>query len=109
MVLQMKQQCPECRQPLKTARSCLCGWRSNFVSAPVKQDLRCAYTIGARRCPLIGEVSPTTRGESSWYCGGHWRALNNPKRGEEVLRDAEKNYLQIIESQKSWRDKLWEK
>ena len=105
-----KKICPECRQTLsKNAADCFCGWKSPQVNVVRKRDNRCEYVIGNRRCPLVGGISTSTHAGGPWYCGGHWRALSDPKLGEAVLRDAEENYEQILEARKDWRIKLWEK
>lgn len=70
--------CPECQQFL-TKATCSCGW-----APQPRPDYRCHYRLGKRRCVRAGEISPSPRSHA-WYCIDHWRALNDPERGKQVL------------------------
>jgi len=101
-----KQYCRECNQPLaKGSASCSCGWRGGQATVA---DHRCHYQSMGRRCPLPGTICPYPYGSSPWYCSGHWRCMDDPRLGEAVTLDAEENYEKILESRRSWRDKLFE-
>lgn len=98
----MKRQCPECKQIIdKTARVCFCGWKQ--PQPVVKADHGCKYSLMERRCPLPGTVSPYPYGNGPWYCSGHLHTLDDHKKAEAVLIDAEKNYHKILEDRRDWR------
>src|SRR3990167_7415481 len=99
--------CRECRQTItKNATHCSCGWKLQNTTATKKRDDRCAYTLGERRCPLLGVSSPFSRG-SVWYCSGHASALDDPLKCEMILRDAGM-YEKILKSRKDLRVTLLE-
>lgn len=82
--------CPECRQLLhKNKQSCICGWKLSQKTESEVRDYRCVYSIGNRRCPLPGNVSPTIHANGNWYCSEHWRARGNRKLSEIILGQAE--------------------
>lgn len=99
--------CPECGNLLAArVKRCTCGWFQPEKRAQVNADHRCQYIIAQRRCPLPGTMCPYPYGNGPWYCSGHLRSLDDPKLGEAVLIDAEKNYQEIMESRIDWRNKL---
>jgi hypothetical protein len=104
-----KRHCPECKQVLlKTDDSCFCGWQIQQRMTHGQLDNRCHYQVANHRCVLPGTMCPYPYGSSAqWYCSGHWRALNDPIRGESILIEAEKNYRTIMESRIDWRTKLF--
>lgn len=102
-----KEKCPECKQILKNMYKCICGWRMPYQNVP-QRDRRCEYTMGPRRCPLLGTVCNFTHGDGPWFCSDHSRTFDKPKLAEAVLLDAEENYEAIMESRRDWRDKLWD-
>jgi|SRR5579872_5923458 len=105
-----KKSCPECRQSLAINISeCVCGWKQPKTAVIKKRDYRCEYVIGERRCPLPGGISSAIHGSGTWFCGGHWRALSDPKLSEAILRDAEENYEQLMQLRKTRRNKLSDK
>ncbi len=102
----MKQiNCQECYKPLSpNATRCTCGWRGKTAHPVV--DHRCHYQSNDERCPLLGTICPHPYGNTPWYCRGHWSSRGNPKLGEEVLRDAQKNYQTILVPPRDWRSIL---
>lgn len=98
--------CPECENLLSVkAKRCVCGWVLIEKIKPLNADHRCQYVILGRRCPLPGGICPFPYSkEGPWYCSGHWRVFDDPRRGEAVLMDAEKNFHEIMERLKDWRE-----
>jgi hypothetical protein len=100
--------CFECGQKLSAgAKRCSCGWQKAEVQTQRMADHRCQYTINQRRCPLPGTMCPYPYGDGPWYCSGHWGVQDDPRLGEAVLVDAEKNYNQIMADRTDWRKKLF--
>lgn len=102
----MRTHCPDCKKFLSSKIKCRCGWTNkDLEEEPQHADHRCQYQIKGRRCPLPGTICNHPYGSGPWYCSGHWHALNDPKLGEAVLIEAEKNYQEIMESRRDWRVK----
>lgn len=103
--------CPACHEPAVSVQDrweCRCGWRDKNKQENRVPDLRCAYVLNEKRCPLPGTISPVIRGNGKRYCSGHFHALGDPQEGESILRAAEKNYQVIIRSRKPWQIDLGE-
>jgi hypothetical protein len=93
--------CPECASYLSTnAKHCSCGWIKAEPKNTQISDKRCTYTLGEKRCPLPGGISPNTSG-GRWYCRRHYQTLINPKLAEAALQYIEENYTEIINTEYS--------
>jgi hypothetical protein len=101
-----KQRCPECNDWLDIASNCDCGWafvKEKTVAAP---DHRCSFKHGSMRCPYPGTRSHSILGGGIWYCSEHISNLNNPEYCLEILRNAEKNFIAVMEDRIHWSIKL---
>lgn len=107
MVMKKTRPCPECGNSLLgVARRCPCGWFQVDQAIQEMVDHRCKYTLGARRCALPGTICPFPYAGSPWYCSAHWQTWDDPVRGKEALLNTEKNYQEILEQKRDWRQKL---
>lgn len=106
--------CPMCEEKLQTEKGywvCLCGWQKAFpqkLNSNNHHDSRCHYQLMNERCPLPGSMSFNIRSNIS-YCELHWRTHNHPHLGEAALRNAQKNYMAIMQARRPWQDVLIEK
>jgi hypothetical protein len=75
------------------------------LSKPI--DHQCQYQSWGRRCPLPGTTCPYPYAKDPWYCAAHSKSLDNPKKGESILLENEKNFHNIMEERKDWRCKLF--
>lgn len=101
--------CPECGTPLRKPKRCSCGWFLVEQFLKPQSDHRCEYQISGRRCPLPGTICSSPYANGPWYCSEHSRVLDDPQLGEAILRDAEKNYHEILRSRQDWRINLFNK
>jgi hypothetical protein len=100
--------CPECgKNILSKFNRCACGWRKQDEQESVYVDYDCQYQNQGKRCKLPCSMSISTRGGGTWYCSYHYRSLDDPKKGEEMLGYIEKNYEKIMEERIDWRRKLF--
>lgn len=109
----MNLECPNCQEPVKPGRSCICGWRAPEAQSASKLDPNhglCAwlYPDGCRCTrkgvvtPSLGESEGTTSGHGSkakWYCGWHFECVmrghaDDSPNGEHFrdFHDAETRY-----------------
>lgn len=96
------QRCPDCRQWLDSDE-CYCGWKSVTANTG---DHRCIFQHSGKRCPYPGTISPSTHASSTWYCLGHYQNKDDQKKCIEILLDAEKNFIAVIEERIHWTVKL---
>jgi len=102
-----KRRCPECNQWMAIDMvNCDCGWKAVKEAAPVVADHRCAYQHSGLRCPYPGTNSSSTHASTTWYCLDHYRNLNDLKRSIEILMEAEKNFIAVMEERIHWTIKL---
>ncbi len=100
--------CPECGKWFEEKKQrCTCGWQRQPSRTTPCVDHRCQYQSNGHRCPLPGTMSPHPYG-STRYCSGHWQCIGDPRLGDAVLLDAEKNYHALLEKRRDWRDRLFD-
>jgi len=104
----MREKCPECDQLLKkNCNECYCGWDSSQSQQAQERDHQCAYTVSGLRCPLDGTNNFSTHGGGSWYCLDHYQNLDNREKCHEILMNAFRDFVEIMESRIDWRIRLF--
>jgi len=102
--------CPECGEWLNTElRNCKCGWKEAKTAAPTVADHRCIYHQAGLRCPYPGTISTSTHASTAWYCTAHYQYLNDTKCSLEILMNAEKNFMAVMEERIQWTVQLIQK
>lgn len=102
-----KRRCPECNQWLDMDTiDCDCGWHAVKTNTPIVSDHRCVYQDNGQRCPYPGTVSSSTHASAIWHCLEHHRNLNNREKCLEILMNAEKDFIAVMEERIHWTIKL---
>jgi hypothetical protein len=100
--------CPDCLKLLAIhAKNCTCGWskpESKIIGS--LPDHRCIYQYNGKRCPYPGDISPSTHAATMWYCIEHYRNRGDTERCVQIINDAEKDYLVVMEERIDWSIKL---